>query len=90
LRPPVATLCDVVGQVRDHHARQASHRGRLREKSGDVNFVHCHRYSRYSSEHKLPAASQAYSCRSSPNQKNLLLVPNFGKIEDVSICRGNT
>jgi hypothetical protein len=48
LRPPVATLRDVVGQVRDHHARQASHRGRLREKSDDVNYMHCHRYYRYS------------------------------------------
>jgi hypothetical protein len=45
LRPTVAPLCDVVGQVGDHDARQTSHRRRLREKSGDVNFMHCHRNS---------------------------------------------
>lgn len=43
LCPTVATLCDVVGQVRDHHARHTGHRRRFRSKSDNVNFVHCHR-----------------------------------------------
>ena len=45
LRPTIATLCDVVGQVRDHDARQTSHRGRIGSKPRIVNLMHCHRNS---------------------------------------------
>ena len=45
LRPTIATLCDVVGQVRDHDARQTSHRGRIGPKPIIVNLMHCHRNS---------------------------------------------
>jgi len=32
LRPTVATMCDGVGQVRDHPARQARHRRMVKAK----------------------------------------------------------